>query len=309
MGAAPRAEAGVTQVMPLWAGFDRVDWPKNRWFLAGTRVRRRLVSLLQRGRGMNTELDIKYRIKGFASSLGCLLVITGGLVVMAGCNGREAPNAELEQNSKAAPLGGVSAGNDAHDEKAERGEGPSQAIAPLSPAAATGVSKGEVAPSIAVPTVPASSLPTAIPEKPAGLTVKRFVITSAIENREPVAGGETLKLGEPVYAFAELVSGKGGPTAVEIVFEDDKGRKVGHAKLDVPSDKARWRTWGRSARVNKAGQWTAVLMDGENNELSRADFQIVATDAAPALVPSPVPAVVSEPAPQVAAAAPLSAAD
>lgn len=113
---------------------------------------------------------------------------------------------------------------------------------------------------------------------PAKLSVKRFAVTSAIEAREPVSRGSSLELGAPIYAFAELASGKGGPAAVEVVFEDASGRKVGHAKLEVPANQPRWRTWGQSRYVDKVGPWTAILLDADRVELARAAFEVVAPE-------------------------------
>jgi Protein of unknown function (DUF2914) len=114
------------------------------------------------------------------------------------------------------------------------------------------------------------------PASRAALTVKRFVVTTGVANREPLDSGETLVAGAPVYAFAEVASGDGGPAQVEVVFEHESGRKVGHAKLDVPAAKTRWRTWGMSRNVAEPGRWVAVLLDGEKRELSRTEFVVSA---------------------------------
>jgi hypothetical protein len=118
----------------------------------------------------------------------------------------------------------------------------------------------------------------------AALTVKRFVVTTGVANREPLDSGETLVVGAPVYAFAEVASGDGGPAQVEVVFEHESGRKVGHAKLQVPAAKTRWRTWGVSRNVAEPGRWVAVLLDGEKRELSRTAFVVTAASEAVSLV-------------------------
>ena len=110
----------------------------------------------------------------------------------------------------------------------------------------------------------------------AALTVKRFVVTTGVADREPLDLGETLIAGAPVYAFTELASGDGASAQVEVVFEHESGRKVGHAKLDVPAAKTRWRTWGVSRNVSEPGRWVAVLLDGEKRELSRVAFKVSA---------------------------------
>lgn len=159
--------------------------------------------------------------------------------------------------------------------------GPRGSAAPKDASGSPQSASTPVAPSVAAaPVVKTDPVKvTASAAKPASLQVKRFVVTSGVENREPLAVGETLKLGEPVFAFAELASGEGNARSVEIVFEHEAGEKAGFVNLDVPADKSRWRTWGQSRNVKRAGQWTAVLLGDEREELARVQFSVAAPAA------------------------------
>lgn len=223
---------------------------------------------------MNTSLDIKTRASlGWGPSLGYLLTMIGGLAVTAvGCR---------ENTPTPEPATNVATAVAAEPQKVTTPGGEAKIAAPENKAQELAQAPAvTAAPAVATPKASASTAEqNPSQDKPAALEVKRFVVTSGIENREPLNVAETLTLGEPVYGFAELVSGKGGPAAVEIVFEHESGSKAGYAKLDVPADKVRWRTWGQSRRVNKLGTWSAVLLDSEQNELSRVKFEVVAPAA------------------------------
>jgi hypothetical protein len=255
---------------------------------------------------MNTHLDMK--TCGWAPSVGYVLTMVGGLAIAAiGCREGAGTTADKEEQPAVVRVDELpDVKNPAPVEQAARDEVAravpgSAASLQLAPVAIRGAATAGKAPTAAVGVTSASAA-AELALKPATLKVKRFVVAPGVEAREPLSFGATLPVGEPVYAFAELVSGKGAPAVVEIVFEHEGGRKVGHAKLEVPADQPRWRTWGQSRNINRAGRWTAVLLDGEQVELARTEFTVAAPDVvAPAAV---VPQVVSPNvvAPEVAVA-------
>jgi len=106
------------------------------------------------------------------------------------------------------------------------------------------------------------------------LSVKRFVVASAIEDREP-STVESVELGQlPVFAFAELANG-GDEEKVVITFErEGSSETVGHIELAVPAEMQRWRTWGKTNLISKPGRWSAVLRDGSGEELARTSFEV-----------------------------------
>ena len=128
---------------------------------------------------------------------------------------------------------------------------------------------------IAAAVAPAPVAPPAkSASKTTGLSVKRFVVASAVENREPVKV-ETVGLGElPLFAFAELANG-GDVEKITITFEHDGSTdSVGHVELPVPAETQRWRTWGKTNLIAKPGRWSAVLRDESGKELARTPFEV-----------------------------------
>ena len=132
------------------------------------------------------------------------------------------------------------------------------------------------APSQALAAAPRAELaPAPKSASPAqGLTVKRFVVASEIENREPVTL-ESVELGQlPLFAFAELANA-GGRDQVVITFErEGSSETVGHVELSVPAEMRRWRTWGKTNLITKPGRWSAVLRDQSGKELARTPFEV-----------------------------------
>ena len=107
--------------------------------------------------------------------------------------------------------------------------------------------------------------------------MKRFVVASEVDNREPVTV-ESVELGQlPLFAFAELAN-SGGRDQVVITFErEGSSDSVGHVELVVPGVTQRWRTWGKTNLISKPGRWSAVLRDTSGKELARTPFEVVAS--------------------------------
>jgi hypothetical protein len=107
-----------------------------------------------------------------------------------------------------------------------------------------------------------------------GLSLKRLVVTTAIEHREPVATS-TFRAGDgPIIAFVELANPGDADNSISIGFESDSGRKVGDVELEVPAHSRRWRTWGRTRLIRQPGAWTAVVKDGSGEVLARQTFVV-----------------------------------
>jgi hypothetical protein len=109
-----------------------------------------------------------------------------------------------------------------------------------------------------------------------GLKLKRFVVTSKIENREPVATGDDFKLGSaPVYAFVELENSGSAARSIRVLFEnEDTKATVGHVKLTVPGSQPHYRTWGNTRLIRDPGHWVAVVSTPDGVELGRAPFDV-----------------------------------
>jgi len=107
----------------------------------------------------------------------------------------------------------------------------------------------------------------------ARLKVKRLVVTHDVEQREPVAV-DTLSTNQQVVAFVELANDGSDAGEVEITFEQEGKPAVGHIKLEVPAEKPRWRTWGKTRMVKTPGPWEAVVRSADGTELARTKFVV-----------------------------------
>jgi Protein of unknown function (DUF2914) len=156
---------------------------------------------------------------------------------------------------------------------------------------APAASLGEIAKVVNAPTVapvviaPAtSSAPVAAASSSAnatidqasdGLKLKRIVVTRKIENREPVAGSDFNLGNAPVYAFVELENSAKDARNIRVLFQnEDTKASVGHVKLTVPADQARFRTWGNTRMIRDPGHWVAVVSTVDGVELGRAPFEV-----------------------------------
>ena len=128
----------------------------------------------------------------------------------------------------------------------------------------------------------APSLPSSAPATSAntasasdGLKLKRFVVTHKIENREPAPGDDFTLGSTPVYAFVEFENSAHDARSVRVVFQnEDTKATVGHVKLSVPADQARFRTWGNTRMIRDPGHWIAVVSTIDGVELGRAPFEV-----------------------------------
>lgn len=149
-----------------------------------------------------------------------------------------------------------------------------------------------VAPAVATPTavVPASVAPIATPtaaptvakqvaaNRASSLTVKRFVVTTGIKDREPLADSAALVAdGTAIYAFAELANPSGDSENVRITFERKGGaERVGNVTLPIPGQVPRHRTWATTRFIRAAGVWDAVLWNEAGTEIGRTSFEVAA---------------------------------
>lgn len=110
------------------------------------------------------------------------------------------------------------------------------------------------------------------------VSVKRIVVTRAIEKREPVVTEAFVTSEEPVFAFLELSNTSDHPAIIEVTFEHAQGKTVGHVKLEVPAHSTKWRTWGKTRFIRQAGSWNAVVRGEDGSELAKKAFDVSADD-------------------------------
>jgi hypothetical protein len=133
-------------------------------------------------------------------------------------------------------------------------------------------------------------MPSSVPASPAGaakpesrrassLQVKRFVVTTRVQDREPVvSNGPLLADGSAIYAFAELANALGDSENVRITFERKGGaERVGNVTLPIPAQVSRHRTWATTRFIRAPGVWDAVLWSESGTELGRTSFEVAAS--------------------------------
>ncbi|MBN8614109.1 MAG: hypothetical protein J0L92_26155 [Deltaproteobacteria bacterium] len=111
-----------------------------------------------------------------------------------------------------------------------------------------------------------------------GLRVRRLVVATGIESREPTGVADTFDgEAERLYVFVDLAN-RGDATEVELSFEPEHESRDAHVTglvtLEVPGDVGRHRTWAWSRNVHASGTWFAVVRDLEGHELAREAFTI-----------------------------------
>ncbi len=125
-------------------------------------------------------------------------------------------------------------------------------------------------------TTASSEAPPGSAAAPGSLLVKRFVVTTAVHDREPVTSDAPLLAdGTPIYAFAELVNGDSSAQQVTVRFERvGSTETVGNATLGVPAKVRRHRTWANTRFIREPGTWEAVLVTATGVELARTSFEV-----------------------------------
>jgi hypothetical protein len=111
------------------------------------------------------------------------------------------------------------------------------------------------------------------------LQVKRFVVTTGVEDREPLTSSDPLLAdGSAIYAFAELANSLGDSENVRITFERKGGaERVGNVTLPIPAQVSRHRTWAMTRFIRAPGVWDAVLWSEGGTELGRTSFEVAAS--------------------------------
>lgn len=182
-------------------------------------------------------------------------------VVLAGCQGRES---DAGVKRSALTVTQASARTFATVAAAE-------AAAPETPKVAASTTSD--APRSSAPKARSAAQPASLEGK---LKVKRLVVASGVEKREPVGAASTFsaKDASKIYGFVELENPEKAEGNVFLSFE--QGRAIepkGNVKLAVGAS-PRWRTWGFSRAVREAGSWSVVVRDEAGTELARERFEV-----------------------------------
>ena len=110
------------------------------------------------------------------------------------------------------------------------------------------------------------------PKETPGFTIARLVVGTGVENREPVAAGETFPAStEKVYCFLEA-TGIAKDTEVSFVwFHGDKEMQ----KIDLPLKMgSRWRTYTSKNLGGLKGDWRVEIRGPDGNLLKEVKFKV-----------------------------------
>lgn len=125
-----------------------------------------------------------------------------------------------------------------------------------------------------LPTPEATSPEPAI-ESLGGLTIRRFVTTSQIEEREPVATASTFGAGdERVYAFVDASNESTSDKSMMIHFVGPEGKVSGGIELVIPASAPRWRTWAYTRYAKKPGLWRVEIRDVNGSLIAALPFEV-----------------------------------
>lgn len=203
------------------------------------------------------------------------LGLVGAALASNACSGPAAPDATPK---RAASVVVLPAAAPARVEAVVAAGAPpsASALSPSAPnAAASGLSNGARA-------VAASVAPVGVTAQTKGdskVVVKRFVVATGVQDREPLFSTDALPSdGTPIYAFAEVANLQGESENVRVTFERKGTReRVGDVTLPIPSSTPRHRTWAFTRYIRTGGVWDAVLWSEDGTELSRTSFEVKAS--------------------------------
>ncbi len=103
-------------------------------------------------------------------------------------------------------------------------------------------------------------------------TIKRMVIASGIENREPVEVAETFPVStEKVYCFIEASDIKDDTEATFVWYY--KGKKIYEFSLPLQKG-AKWRTFAYKNLRGQVGEWKAEIRDSAGNSIHSISFEV-----------------------------------
>jgi hypothetical protein len=108
-----------------------------------------------------------------------------------------------------------------------------------------------------------------------GVTIQRFLTTSAIVQREP--GDLTTTFGphhERVYAFVEVSNESEADKSLFVHFIGPKGKVSGGVELEIPASAPRWRTWAYTRYFDAPGLWRVEIRDAEGSPLGALPFEV-----------------------------------
>lgn len=120
--------------------------------------------------------------------------------------------------------------------------------------------------------LPALSTAIAQEDSSALMTINRFLICQAVEDREPVGATDTFTAGtEKAYAYLEAT---GISADVKISFVWYHGsNEVARVPLSIRQG-SRWRTYASKKLAGRTGAWRVEIQDSAAAVLASVDFTV-----------------------------------
>jgi hypothetical protein len=109
----------------------------------------------------------------------------------------------------------------------------------------------------------------------AEVTLKRFVLATGVEDREPLEETDTFTGEQKIFAFMELSNPDAEPYAFRVHFEPLEGPLSPYGVVLNVNTSPRFRTWSWTAIPREPGQYRAVLRTLEGEEIASRSFTII----------------------------------
>lgn len=108
-----------------------------------------------------------------------------------------------------------------------------------------------------------------------GVSIQRFVTTSAIESREPVTTSSVFgRHDERVYAFVEVSNEADSEKRLMVYFIGPDERVSGGIELRIPPTVPRWRTWAFTRNAKEPGSWRVEIRSIDGSVLGALPFEV-----------------------------------
>jgi hypothetical protein len=146
------------------------------------------------------------------------------------------------------------------------GAGCGDSVARAEALATAPAQKAAPASSPATPTPASTSAPT--------LTIKRLLIATGVDAREPIGAASEFSTTDTarLYAFVEVENSTAAASEVTVTWVDTTtGKERKPYTLSIGASK-RWRTWMRAAAPKQPGSYAVVLKDATGAELARVAY-------------------------------------
>lgn len=101
--------------------------------------------------------------------------------------------------------------------------------------------------------------------------IKRAILSSSVENREPVDNLETFSVNDRAWLFNEIVDANEEKILYHQWSFYKDGVEIEMAKITLRAKGKRWRTWSNK-KLYKEGNWSVKVLNESGDVLDKKDF-------------------------------------